>query len=72
MMNLFLIGYRCSGKTTVGKSIAKNLGWAFIDADAILVDACEKSIKDIIATDGWESFRRIERSTLKRICAANR
>ena len=72
MMNLFLIGYRCSGKTTVGKSIAKNLGWAFIDADAILVDACEKSIKDIIATDGWEYFRRIERSTLKRICAANR
>ncbi len=71
-MNLFLIGYRCSGKTTVGKSIADALNWAFVDADAMLVEACGKSIKDIIATDGWNSFRRMERSTLKQICIADR
>lgn len=71
-MNLFLIGYRCSGKTTVGKSVADAIDWAFVDADAMLMDACGKSIKDLIATDGWESFRRMERSTLKQICAADR
>ena len=71
-MNLFLIGCRCSGKTTVGKSIAAALDWAFVDADALLVDDYGKSIKDIIDTDGWEAFRRIEHSTLKQICAADR
>jgi shikimate kinase len=71
-MNLFLIGYRCSGKTTVGKSIADAIDWAFVDADAMLVEACGKSIIDIIATDGWEAFRSMERSTLKQICAADR
>ncbi|MGD8992934.1 MAG: shikimate kinase [Desulfobacterales bacterium] len=71
-MNLFLIGYRCSGKTTVGKSIAKNLGWAFVDADTMLTAACGKNIKEIIDTEGWASFRRRERSTLKQICARQR
>ena len=72
MMNLFLVGYRCSGKTTVGRSIADALNWVFVDADAILVDVCGKSIKDIIDTDGWEFFRRMEQSILKQICAADR
>ena len=71
-MNLFLIGYRCSGKTTVGKSIADALDWAFVDADVMLINTYGKSIKDIIATDGWDPFRRMERSTLKQICAADR
>ena len=72
MMNLFLIGYRCSGKTTVGKTIAKNLGLAFVDADTMLSAACGKRIKEIIDTEGWASFRRMERSTLKQICAKQR
>ncbi|MGD8342717.1 MAG: shikimate kinase [Desulfobacterales bacterium] len=71
-MNLFLIGYRCSGKTIVGKSVADALDWAFVDADAVLVGASGKSIKDITDTEGWDSFRRMERSTLKQICAADR
>ncbi|MDJ0984093.1 MAG: shikimate kinase [Desulfobacterales bacterium] len=71
-MNLFLIGYRCSGKTTVGKSIAKKLGWAFVDADAMLVAASGKNIKDIIDIDGWASFRRMEHITLTQICAKKR
>jgi shikimate kinase len=71
-MNLFLIGYRCSGKTTVGKSVADALDWAFVDADAVLVGASGKSIKDIIDTEGWDSFRRMERSTFKQICTNDR
>ena len=71
-MNLFLIGYRCTGKTTVGKSIADTIDWAFVDADIMLIEEYGKSIKDIIDTDGWESFRRMECSMLKQICAEDR
>lgn len=70
-MNLFLIGYRCSGKTTVGKSIADTFDWTFVDADAVLVKTSGKNIKDIIDTEGWDSFRRMERSALKQICTQN-
>jgi shikimate kinase len=67
-MNLFLIGYRCSGKTTIGKSIAKTIGWSFVDSDIWVIKACGKSIQDIIDTEGWNAFRRLEHSTIKQIC----
>jgi shikimate kinase len=71
-MNLFLIGYRCSGKTTVGKSVAMKIGWSFVDSDMLVTQECGKSIKDIIDTEGWDAFRRMECSTLKRICTKDR
>jgi shikimate kinase len=71
-MNLFLIGYRCSGKTTIGKSIAKTIGWSFVDSDIWVIKACGKSIQDIIDTEGWNAFRRLEHSTIKQICTHDR
>jgi len=71
-MNLFLIGYRCSGKTTVGQSIAPAMDWSFVDSDLCVIKECGKSIKEIVASQGWESFRRMERATLKQICAKDR
>jgi shikimate kinase len=71
-MNLFLIGYRCSGKTTIGKSIAMTIDWSFVDSDILVIQECGKTIKDIIATAGWDAFRRMERSTLKQICTKER
>ncbi len=71
-MNLFLIGYRCTGKTTIGKSIAAAIDWSFVDADTMLVRECGKPIKEIVDTEGWETFRRMERSTLKQICTEDR
>ena len=71
-MNLFLIGYRCTGKTTIGKAIAAAIEWSFVDADTLLVRECGKPIKDIVDTEGWDAFRRMERSTLKQICTADR
>ena len=71
-MNLFLIGYRCTGKTTVGKAIAVSIGRVFVDADILLVNNNGKSIKDIIDSEGWDAFRRMEQATLKQICAADR
>lgn len=71
-MNLFLIGYRCSGKTTIGKSIAMTIDWSFVDSDIRVIKEYGKSIKDIIDTEGWDAFRRMERSTIKQICTENR
>ena len=71
-MNIFLIGYRCSGKTTIGKTIAKALDWSFVDADVILVRESGRYIKEIVDSEGWDAFRRMERSVLKQICADDR
>jgi len=67
-MNVFLIGYRCCGKTTVGQSVAEAINWSFVDADTLLVRECGRHIKDIVKAEGWEVFRRMERSALKQIC----
>jgi shikimate kinase len=71
-MNLFLIGYRCSGKTTIGKSIATTIGWSFVDSDIQVIKACGKSIQEIIDTKGWNAFRRMERSTIRQVCTHDR
>jgi shikimate kinase len=71
-MNLFLIGYRCTGKTTIARALAGTIDWSFVDADTMLVTEGGKHIEDIVDTEGWEAFRRRERSTLRQICTKNR
>jgi shikimate kinase len=71
-MNFFLIGYRCSGKTTIGKSIASTIDWSFVDSDVLVIKESGKSIQNIIDIEGWEAFRRMERSTIKQICTKDR
>jgi shikimate kinase len=70
--NLFLIGYRCTGKSSVGKLLAVRLDWPFIDMDSLLVSENGKSIKEIVETYGWETFRKMEHGILERICKLNR
>jgi shikimate kinase len=71
-MNLFLIGYRCSGKTTIGKTLAEAIDWSFVDADVMLVRQSGRPINEIVDAEGWDAFRRMERSALKQICANDR
>ena len=59
-MNLYLIGYRGSGKSSVGKIISSKLGWPLFDTDQMIVQMAKKSIAEIFATDGEESFRDLE------------
>ncbi len=66
-MNIFLIGYRCTGKTCVGKSLAQALGWSFIDADLELVDKHGMTISEIVSKEGWSSFREKEKAIVKRL-----
>src|SRR5260370_21390495 len=65
--NLFLVGLRGTGKTTVGALVATRLGWAFRDADAELEAFAGRTIRDIFATDGEEFFRDLEEQMLARL-----
>lgn len=71
-MNLFLIGYRCTGKTSVGRFLAGVLGWRFIDADSELVKEHGMTIREIVARWGWNDFREKERIIIKKLCTLDR
>lgn len=66
-MNLFLIGSRGSGKTTIGPILAKQLGWGFVDLDAKIVESAGSAIKDIFAAEGEEGFRRRESEACQKL-----
>lgn len=59
-MNMVLIGYRGTGKSTVGKMLAARLGRELISTDAEIVKRAKRSIPEIVAQQGWEYFRDVE------------
>ena len=69
--DIVLTGFMGSGKTTVAGALAKKLGADVWDTDAMIEEACGKSISDIFAEDGEEVFRRMETLTLARISEAH-
>jgi shikimate kinase len=71
-MNLYLIGYRCTGKTTVGRSLAERLGWPLVDTDRMIVDTAGMSIDRMVAAYGWSFFRQRESEVLSRLAAGGR
>lgn len=58
--NISLIGMPGSGKTSLGRSLAKQLGRNFVDLDAVVADKAGKSIPEIFEQDGEEAFRDLE------------
>ncbi|HVL83411.1 MAG TPA: shikimate kinase [Pseudonocardia sp.] len=58
---LVLVGPPGSGKTTVGRVLARRLGVGFADADALVVERAGKPIADIFIEDGEDAFRALER-----------
>lgn len=69
-MNIFLIGYRCTGKTSVGRWLAKYLGRPFVDTDTLVVARSNRSIRRIVNDHGWSVFRHMEKQVLKDVCSA--
>jgi len=64
--NLVLIGYRATGKTSVGLRLARVLNRAFVDLDELLVQEAGKSIAEMVAESGWDEFRRREKELVAR------
>ena len=69
MERVYLIGYMGCGKTTIGKRLAKSLGWDVIDMDSRIESRYRKTIPDIFASEGEDSFRKKERFILEELSA---
>ena len=66
---IVLVGLMGSGKTTVGKRIAQELGYAFVDSDDVVASAAGKSVREIFAQDGEAVFRQCESEAIKSVLA---
>jgi shikimate kinase len=66
-MNIVLIGYRCSGKTAIGRTLARELGMGFVDTDLLIEENAGESIENIISTKSWDHFRNLERDLIENI-----
>ena len=64
-MRLYLIGMMGSGKSTLGKRLAKELGYEFIDMDLYIENTAQKTIEEIFHDYGEPWFRAYEKNTLK-------
>ena len=59
-MNIVLIGYRGTGKSTVGRQLAARLGRALVSTDTEIVKRAQRTIPEIVGQQGWEYFRDLE------------
>lgn len=63
---LYVVGFMASGKSTIGRHLANQLGWSFFDMDDEIESAEKTSIASIFDTRGESEFRRIERVIIAR------
>ncbi|MFA5842475.1 MAG: L-aspartate oxidase [Candidatus Gracilibacteria bacterium] len=66
-MNLILTGMRCSGKTRLGRDIAKKLNRPFFDIDQEIEHMMNKKIDQFVKEKGWPAFRNLEKRVTQRL-----
>lgn len=71
MNNIVLCGFMGSGKTVVGKELAKILGVKFVDTDELIEEEQGVAIKAIFATHGEDYFRDLEYEMCKKVAEMN-
>ncbi len=59
-MNIVLIGYRGTGKSTVGKILAERLGRELVSTDAEIIRRARLPVPEIVQRFGWDHFRDLE------------
>lgn len=67
MNNIYLVGFMATGKTCVGRELAKKKKWQFVDLDELIELKEKKAIKEIFAQEGEPHFRRREKAALKEV-----
>lgn len=65
-VNLYLVGFMGTGKSTVGRAVAHKLGFTFVDSDVEIERLQGRTINDIFAQDGEPAFRALEREFIER------
>ncbi|QZH64034.1 shikimate kinase [Mycolicibacterium farcinogenes] len=66
-----LVGLPGSGKSTIGRRLAKALNLTMLDTDAAIEETTGRTIADIFATDGEAEFRRIEEEVIRSALASH-
>ena len=64
-MSIILIGYRGSGKSTIGKRLADKLWSKFVDTDQLVAKTAGRTIKEIFESGGEKHFRDLEVAAVK-------
>jgi shikimate kinase len=68
-VNLYLIGMMGAGKSTLGKILAQELGYRFLDTDVVIEAAAGQPVTEIFATSGEAAFRELETQVLGQVAA---
>lgn len=71
-MNLILIGYRGTGKSTVGRLVAEKLDFNRVETDAEITRQAGLSIPEIVSQYSWEYFRDLESRVINEVCALDK
>lgn len=64
-MKVVLTGFMGAGKTTVGRELARLLGWPFVDLDEVVERRTGKTIREIFESHGEAHFRQLEREAME-------
>jgi len=70
-MNVVLIGYRGTGKSTVGKLLAARLDRSLLSTDAEIMKSAGHTIPEIVEQYGWEYFRDLESQVCQKVAASD-
>ena len=66
-MNIYLVGFMGTGKSSVGRQLAKEKKWNFVDLDELIELKEQRRVVDIFAKEGEAYFRKIEKKVLKQV-----
>lgn len=71
-MNIILMGYRCTGKTSAGRRLAERMGGPFYDTDELVERQTQCTISQIVAEQGWQAFREAETAVIRKLSGTDR
>jgi shikimate kinase len=71
-MNIYLVGFMGTGKSSVGRELARSKKLSFVDLDELIELQQQRRISDIFAKDGEAYFRKLEKKALKQVATQDK